>query len=90
MMIADTSEYAVTKERAREATDEHEKIADTVVGNMRCGLLPKGPVRRAVVFGGSNIHIFDPPHADGKRDLDAAGAAARPAERSTSGEVTRT
>lgn len=74
MMIAHPSEYAVMVERARKATGEHKKIADAVVANMRYGLLPKGPVRRAVVFGGSNIHIFNPRHVDGKMDLDAARA----------------
>ena len=31
-----------------------------MVENMRYGLIPKGPARRAVVFGGSNVHIFKP------------------------------
>lgn len=74
MMIAHPSEYAVMVERARKATGEHKKIADAVVENMRYGLLPKGPARRAVVFGGSNIHIFNPRHVDGKMDMDAARA----------------
>ena len=30
---------------------------------MRYGLIPKGPARRAVVFGGSNVHIFKPTSA---------------------------
>jgi multiple sugar transport system substrate-binding protein len=74
MMIAHPSEYAVMVERAKKATGEHKKIADAVVENMRYGLLPKGPARRAVVFGGSNIHVFNPKNVDGKMDMDAARA----------------
>ena len=39
---------------------------------MRYGLMPKGPVRRAVVFGGWNFHIFNPDIVDGRLDVDAA------------------
>ena len=42
---------------------------------MRYGFLPEGPDRRAVVFGGSNVHVFDPSVVDGgKVDMDAAKA----------------
>ena len=43
---------------------------------MRYGLIPTGPDgKRAVVFGGSNIHILKPEHVDGgKVDEPAAKA----------------
>jgi multiple sugar transport system substrate-binding protein len=74
MMIAHPSEYAVMVDRAKKATGDDKKIADAVVANMRYGLIPKGPARRAVVFGGSNAHVFNPNVVDGKLDLDAARA----------------
>ena len=60
-------------DRARKATGD-DKSADAVVANMRYGLIPKGPARRAVVFGGSNAHVFQPDLVDGGLDLDAAQA----------------
>jgi multiple sugar transport system substrate-binding protein len=74
MMIAHPSEYAVMLDRAKKATGDDRKMADAVVANMRYGLMPKGPARRAVVFGGSNAHIFNPDLVDGGLDLDAAKA----------------
>jgi multiple sugar transport system substrate-binding protein len=74
MMICHPSEYAVMLDRAKKATGEDRKVADTVVANMRYGLIPKGPARRAVVFGGSNAHIFNPDIVDGKSDMNAARA----------------
>lgn len=74
MMIGHPSEYAAIIDRAKKATGDDRKIADAVVANMRYGLIPKGPVRRAAVFGGSNAHIFNPSVVDGKLDLDAARA----------------
>ena len=41
---------------------------------MRYGLIPEGPARRAVVFGGSNIHVFKPEYVDGGLDEPAAKA----------------
>ena len=49
-------------------------VADKVVQNMRYGLIPKGPARRAVVFGGSNIHIVKNDYVDGGLDEKAAKA----------------
>ena len=52
--------------------------ADQIVANMSYGLIPEGPVRRAVVFGGSNAHIFSdaahgaPVNRDAARALVAA------------------
>src|SRR5258708_1458169 len=42
--------------------------------NMAHGYSPAGPVRRAVVFGGSNIHIFNDQNAGHKVDRKAADA----------------
>ena len=74
MMISHPSEYAVMVDRARKATGDDKKIAEQVVANMRYGLIPKGPVRRSVVFGGWNMHVFHPKVVEGKLDFDAARA----------------
>ena len=74
MMISHPSEYAVMLDRAKRATGEDKKIADAVVANMRYGLVPTGPARRAIVFGGSNVHMFNPRVVDGKLDVDAVRA----------------
>ena len=74
MMISHPSEYAVMLDRAKKATGADKEIADAVVANMRYGLIPKGPARRAVVFGGSNVHVFNPDVVDGELDLDAVRA----------------
>src|SRR5260370_26240768 len=58
MEIAHPSEYAAMLDKAKKATGADKDLADQVVANMAYGLIPAGPVRRAVVFGGSNIHIF--------------------------------
>ena len=55
MMISHPVEYATMLDRAKKATGDDRKVADAVVANMRYGLVPKGPARRAVVFGGSNL-----------------------------------
>ena len=70
MMIAHPAEYAVMLDRARKATGDDRKTADAVVANMRYGLIPKGAARRAVVFGGSNVHVFRPDLVDGGLDLE--------------------
>lgn len=75
MMIAHPSEYAKMNDLASQAEGADKEIADQVVANMRYGFIPEGPARRAVVFGGSNVHVFDPSVVDGgKVDLDAAKA----------------
>jgi len=74
MMISHPSEYATMLDRASQATGADKEVADAVVANMRYGLIPEGPTRRAVVFGGSNAHIFNPDNVDGDMDLDAARA----------------
>jgi multiple sugar transport system substrate-binding protein len=74
MMISHPSEYAVMLAKAAKATGADKATAEAVVANMRYGLIPTGPVRRAVVFGGWNNHIFNPDVVGGKLDLDAARA----------------
>ena len=73
-MISHPSEYAIMLDRAKRLSGDDRRAADAVVGNMRYGLIPAGPVRRAVVFGGWNAHIFKPSVVDGKHDLEAARA----------------
>jgi len=76
MMISHPSEYARMLELAGQATGADKAVADAVVENMRYGLIPTGPDgKRAVVFGGSNIHILKPEYVDGgKVDEPAAKA----------------
>jgi multiple sugar transport system substrate-binding protein len=73
-MISHPTEYSVMVDRARRATGPDKKTAEAVVENMRYGLIPQGPARRAVVFGGSNVHMFNPDVVDGDMDMDAARA----------------
>ena len=49
-------------------------MAEEVVANMAYGLMPAGPVRRAVVFGGSNMHIFSDQYTGHTVDRKAANA----------------
>jgi multiple sugar transport system substrate-binding protein len=74
MMISHPSEYAVMVDRAAKATGADRRAADAVVANMRYGLIPTGPTRRAVVFGGWNAHIFKPEVVGGGHDMAAARA----------------
>jgi multiple sugar transport system substrate-binding protein len=77
MMIAHPSEYAKMKDLAGKATGADKATADTVVANMRYGLIPKGPTgKRAVVFGGSNMHFVKPEYVEGGFDEGAAKAFA--------------
>jgi len=74
MMIAHPAEYAKMVDLAGKATGADKATADAVVANMRYGLIPEGPARRAVVFGGSNIHIIKDEYVDGGLDEQAAKA----------------
>ena len=74
MMIAHPSEYAFMLERAKKATGQDKATADAVVSNMRYGFVPRGTARRAIVFGGSNVHIFHPNVVEGGLDVNAAKA----------------
>ncbi len=58
MVICHPSEYALMLDKLGKATGADKAVAQGVVDNMVYGLIPQGPVRRAVVFGGSNMHIF--------------------------------
>jgi multiple sugar transport system substrate-binding protein len=76
MMIAHPSEYARMTDLASKATGSDKAVADAVVENMRYGLIPAGPDgKRAVVFGGSNIHVVKPEFVEGgKVDEQAVNA----------------
>jgi multiple sugar transport system substrate-binding protein len=74
MEIAHPSEYAQMIDKANKATGADKELADQVVANMAYGLIPAGPVRRAVVFGGSNVHIFTDQNAGHQVDRKAADA----------------
>jgi len=75
MMISHPTEYAYMLDHAKKATGADKQAADEVVANMRYGLMPKGAKRRAVVFGGSNVHVFKDEFVDGgKVDMMAAKA----------------
>ncbi len=76
MMISHPSEYARMIELAGQATGSDKAVADKVLESMRYGLIPTGPEgKRAVVFGGSNIHIVKSEYVEGgKVDEPAAKA----------------
>ena len=74
MMISHPSEYVAMQDRAAAATGADKEAADEIVANMAYGLIPEGPVRRAVVFGGSNIHILSNEAHGGEVNMDAARA----------------
>ncbi|WP_205524032.1 extracellular solute-binding protein [Oceanomicrobium pacificus] len=74
MVIAHPSEYATMLDRANKATGSDKEAAMAVVNNMRYGKIPAGQDRRAVVFGGSNVHIFNPDNVEGDLDMEAAKA----------------
>ena len=66
MMISHPSDYNVMLDLQKKATGEDQQKAQTVIDNMRYGLIPTGPDgKRAVVFGGSNIHILKPEFVEG-------------------------
>ena len=76
MVISHPSEYARMLDLASQATGTDKAVADEVVANMRYGLIPTGPTgRRAVVFGGSNIHIIKSEYVDGGAVDEAAAKA---------------
>ena len=61
-------------DKAKKATGPDKAKAQEVVDNMAYGLIPAGPVRRAVVFGGSNMHIFADKNTGHTVDRKAADA----------------
>ncbi|HWA19889.1 MAG TPA: sugar ABC transporter substrate-binding protein [Devosia sp.] len=76
MMISHPSDYNVMLDLQKKATGADVEKAQTVIDNMRYSLIPTGPDgKRAVVFGGSNLHILKPEYVDGgKVDEPAAKA----------------
>jgi len=74
MMISHPSEYVAMQGRAAGATGADKERADQIVANMAYGLIPEGPVRRAVVFGGSNAHIMSDAAHGSPVNRDAARA----------------
>ncbi|MDR3472976.1 MAG: extracellular solute-binding protein [Devosia sp.] len=75
MMISHPTEYAYMLAHAAKVTGPDKAAADAVVVNMRYGLVPKGDVRRAIVFGGWNLHVFADQYVDGgKVDKQAVKA----------------
>jgi multiple sugar transport system substrate-binding protein len=74
MVISHPSEYAAMIDRAAKATGSDKAIAQKVVDSMAYGLIPEGPARRAVVFGGSNVHMFAKDVVGGDCDREAAKA----------------
>src|SRR3954454_14526864 len=74
MMISHPSEYVAMQGRAAGATGADKEQADQIVANMAYGLIPEGPARRAVVFGGSNAHIMSDAAHGSPVNRDAARA----------------
>jgi multiple sugar transport system substrate-binding protein len=74
MVISHPSEYAVMIDKAKKATGKDKELADQIVANMAYGPMPLGPVRRAVVFGGWNLHIFNDQYAGHAVDQNAVKA----------------
>jgi multiple sugar transport system substrate-binding protein len=74
MYIGHPAEYATMVDRAENASGEEQELAQQVVDSIGYGLIPEGPARRAVVFGGSNVHIFKDEFSDNDLDWDAARA----------------
>lgn len=72
MVIAHPSEYGYMLDRANTATGSDKDAAMKVVENMRYGKIPRGAERRAVVFGGGNVHLVNPANVEGDMDRDAA------------------
>src|SRR6476620_5189265 len=76
MMISHPSDYDVMQDLKKKATGTDKDKAQTAIDNMRYGLIPTGPDgRRAVVFGGSNIHILKPEYVEGGKVDEAAAKA---------------
>src|SRR3569623_477236 len=66
MMISHPSDYNVMQDLLKKTTGTDTAKAQTVIDNMRYGLIPTGPDgKRAVVFGGSNIHIVKDEYVEG-------------------------
>jgi multiple sugar transport system substrate-binding protein len=76
MMISHPSDYNVMLDLQKTATGADFDKAQTVIDNMRYGLIPAGPDgKRAAVFGGSNMHILKSEYVEGG-EVDEAAAKA--------------
>ena len=76
MMISHPSDYSVMLDLQKKTSGGDQAKAQTVIDNMRYGLVPAGPDgKRAVVFGGSNIHMLKPEYVDGGKVDEAAAKA---------------
>jgi multiple sugar transport system substrate-binding protein len=76
MMISHPSDYNVMLDLQKNATGADFEKAQTVIDNMRYGLIPAGPDgKRAAVFGGSNMHILKPEYVEGGVVDEAAAKA---------------
>jgi multiple sugar transport system substrate-binding protein len=76
MEISHPSEYAVMMDKAKKLTGKDKELGDAIVANMAYGPMPEGPVRRAVVFGGWNLHIFNDKYTGHTVDQQAVRALA--------------
>ena len=74
MMISHPSEYVTMQNKLAKTSGDEAVMAQKVVDNMAYGLIPEGPVRRSVVFGGSNAHIFTERAHGGSVNADGAKA----------------
>lgn len=75
MMISHPSEYVTLQSKiAGLSNAEEQERAQRVVDDMTSTLIPSGPVRRAVVFGGSYAHVFTDAAYGGAVDVNAARA----------------
>jgi multiple sugar transport system substrate-binding protein len=74
MYIGHPSEYAAMVDRAEAAEGEERELAMEVLDNTMYGLIPEGPVRRAVVLGGWNSHVFKEEFSEQPLDWDAVKA----------------
>jgi multiple sugar transport system substrate-binding protein len=74
MMGSHPNEYGTMIDRARRATGADQKLGEQVIANMRYGSMPRGPARSAIVFGGSNVHVFNSDATGGKYDMDSVRA----------------
>ena len=74
MMISHPSEYVTMQNKLAKTSGDEAAVAQKVVDGMAYGLIPAGPVRRSVVFGGSNAHIFTDKAHGGTVNADGAKA----------------
>ncbi len=74
MVISHPTEYALMLDKLAKSTGQDKVVAQEVVDNMAYDLMPEGPVRRAVVFGGWNLHMFNDKATGHPVDRKAANA----------------